>query len=171
MIFCMHSSARSPLGRLSRFLLGPTLVVSILPLLPGAHAQQAPLPNSEGCSPQARIITVWKVGGLYENGLPGKAISEDLRLRAKSLGCAIRVEVFPAVGFANRFFAAFERHQEPDVLAVENPGVIYGVTIRPGGYTGRGPAWRPPRIYWGHCEHGGRFSSAGRCLRFAGRFG
>ncbi len=122
---------------------------SILPLPPGAHAQQPPLPDSARCSPQARVITVWKVGSPYENGLPDKAISEDLKLRVKSLGCAIRVEVFPAVGFANRFFAAFERHQEPDVLAVEYLGVIYGVTIRPGGYTRWGGVWRTPAYIGG----------------------
>jgi len=107
--------------------------VSIL-LLPGAQAQQPPLSGSRTCSPQAGVITVWKIGSPYENGLPDKAISADLKLRTESLGCAIRVEVFPAVGFADQFFAAFEKHQEPDILVVENRGVILGVTMRSGKY-------------------------------------
>jgi hypothetical protein len=74
------------------------------------------------------------VGSPYEIGLPPKAISADLKLRAESLGCAIRVEVFPAVGFADRFFGAFQEHQEPDVLAVENVGAISGITMRSGEY-------------------------------------
>lgn len=149
MILCTHLSARSHLHRLSRFLLGAALVVSIVPLPPGAHAQQPPLPDSARCSPQARVITVWKVGSPYENGLPDKVISADLKLRANSLGCAIGVEVFPAVGFGDRFFAAFERHQEPDVLAVEYLGVIYGGTVRSGGYTRWGGVWRTPAYIGG----------------------
>src|SRR6266566_6998214 len=133
MILWTHLSTCSLLHRLRRFLLRPTLLVSIL-LLPGAQAQQPPLSGSRTCSPQAGVITVWKIGSPYENGLPDKAISADLKLRTESLGCAIRVEVFPAVGFADQFFAAFEKHQEPDILVVENRGVILGVTMRSGKY-------------------------------------
>ena len=55
-------------------------------------------------------------------------------MKAKSLGCTIKVEAFPAVRFADSFFAAFEKHQEPDVLVVENKGVISGITMRSGEY-------------------------------------
>ena len=101
-------------------------------LLRMAQTQQQPLPGSLTCSPQAKAITVWKVGRQYENFAPAKTISADLQLRAESLGCTIQVEVFPAVGFADWFFAAFEKHQEPDVLVVESMGVISGVTMRSG---------------------------------------
>jgi len=134
MIRCMHPSTRFLLLGMSGFLLRPALVVSVVLLLPGAQAQQPPLADSLTCSPEARVITVWKVGSPYEIGLPPKAISADLKLRADSLGCAIRVEVFPPVGFADRFFAAFQEHQEPDILAVENKGVIFGITMRSGEY-------------------------------------
>jgi len=130
----MHPSTRFLLLGMSGFLLRPALVVSVVLLLPGAQAQQPPLADSLTCSPEARVITVWKVGSPYEIGLPPKAISADLKLRADSLGCAIRVEVFPPVGFADRFFAAFQEHQEPDILAVENKGVIFGITMRSGEY-------------------------------------
>ncbi len=124
---------------------------SILPLPPGARAQQPPLPDSSSCSPQARVITIWKAGSPYENGLPDKVIPAGLKLRAKSLGCVIGFEVFPAAGFADRFFAAFKRHEEPDVLAVENLGVIYGVTIRSGEYInfGGGIVRRTPAVIEG----------------------
>jgi hypothetical protein len=92
--------------------------------------QQQPLPSSVTCSPQAKAITVWKVGSPYYEGAPGKAISPDLKMKAKVLGCTIQVETFPAVRFADSFFAAFEKHQEPDVLVVENKGVISGITMR-----------------------------------------
>jgi hypothetical protein len=97
-----------------------------------ASAQQWPLPGSLTCSPQAEAITVWKVGRPYDYFAPAKAISADLKLRVESLGCTIQVEVFPAVGFADWFFAAFEKHQEPDVLVVESLDVISGVTMRSG---------------------------------------
>ena len=91
-------------------------------------------PDSLPCSPQAKTITVWKVGSPYYNGALGKAISTDLKMKAKSLGCTIKVEAFPAVRFADSFFAAFEKHQEPDVLVVENKGVISGIAMRSGEY-------------------------------------
>jgi len=97
-------------------------------------AKQQPLPGLLTCSPPAKAITVWKVGSPYQNGAPGKAISAKLKMKAKSLGCTIQVEVFPAVGFADSFFAAFEKHQEPDVLVVENKGVISGITMLSGEY-------------------------------------
>ena len=97
-----------------------------------SFAQQQPLPDSLTCSPRAKAITVWKVGSPYYNGAPGKAISADLKMKAKSLGCTIQVETFPAGRFADSFFAAFEKHQEPDVLVVENKGVISGITMRSG---------------------------------------
>ena len=97
-----------------------------------SFSQQQPLPSSMTCSPQAKGITVWKVASPYYQGAPGKAISTDLKRKAKSLGCTIQVETFPAVRFADSFYAAFEKHQEPDVLVVENPGVISGITMRSG---------------------------------------
>jgi hypothetical protein len=136
MIRCMHPFTRFLLHGMSGFLSRPALVVSVVLLLPGAQAQHPPLAGSLTCSPEARLITVWKVGSPYEIGLPPKAISADLKLRAESLGCAIRVDVFPAVGFADRFFAAFDKHQEPDVLVVENRGVVSGVTMRSEEYIG-----------------------------------
>ena len=97
-----------------------------------SFAQQQPLPSFVTCSPQAKAIKVWKVGSPYYSGAPGKAISTDLKMKAKSLGCTIQVETFPAVRFADSFFAVFEKHQEPDVLVVENKGVISGITMRSG---------------------------------------
>lgn len=97
-----------------------------------SFAQQQPLLSSVTCSPEAKAITVWKVGSPYYEGAPGKALSTDLKMKAKSLGCTIQVETFPAVRFADSFFAAFEKHQEPDVLVVENKGVISGITMRSG---------------------------------------
>jgi hypothetical protein len=114
-------------------------------------AQQQPSPGSPTCSPQAKAITVWKVGSPYENDAPGKAISAELKIKAKSLGCTIHVEAFPAVRFAESFFAAFEKHLEPDVLEVENKGVISGVTMRSGEYVdlAKGPITRTPAAIGG----------------------
>jgi hypothetical protein len=97
-----------------------------------SFSQQQALLSSVTCSPQAKAITVWKVGSPYYEGAPGKALSTDLKMKAKSLGCAVEVETFPAVRFADWFFAAFEKHHEPDVLVVENKGVISGITMRSG---------------------------------------
>src|ERR1035441_1839332 len=67
--------------------------------------------------------------------LPARPSPLTSRWRRNHLGCTIQVETFPAVRFADSFFAAFEKHQEPDVLVVENKGVIYGITMRSGEYS------------------------------------
>jgi len=173
MIRCIHPSTRSLPHRPSGLLLTPALILSIPLLLPAAQARQQPLPGSLTCSPQARTITVWKVGSPYEIGTPSKAISADLKLRAESLGCAIRVDVFPAVGFADRFFAAFDKHQEPDVLVVENRGVVSGVTMRSGEYLGLagGIVRRTPAAMEGIASKGAIFSSTRSCSGFTGQSG
>jgi hypothetical protein len=85
------------------------------------------LPSSQ---PDGKIITVWKVGSPYENGLPTRTISPDLKRGAEALGYEIRVETFSAVNFPDEFFAAFQKNQEPDILAVQNRGTIFGITMR-----------------------------------------
>lgn len=132
MILCTRLAPLFLPRRLTGLLLKLAMMLSIPLLLPIAQAQQQPLPSSATCSPRAKAITVWKVGSPYYNGAPGNAISADLKTKAKSLGCAIQVEAFPAVGFADSFFAAFEKHQEPDVLVVEDKCVISGITMRSG---------------------------------------
>jgi hypothetical protein len=62
----------------------------------------------------------------------------DLKLRAKELGSRIQIESYPAKGFARVFFDAMELHQEPDLIAFDNMGIIDGSSTPLGGSTGIG---------------------------------
>ena len=74
-----------------------------------------------------RVITVWKVGDPSEGGTPDTTIPLDLERSAEQVGHKLRIEAFPARGFAETFFVAFKKNQEPDILAINNIGVIEGI--------------------------------------------
>jgi len=93
-------------------------------------------PNPPELRPEERLITVWKVGDPHRGDTPDTTIPPDLDQAAKNLGLKITVNAFSAVGFAQQFFDAFEKGQEPDVLAINNYGIIIGITTSLGDFTG-----------------------------------
>ena len=111
------------IGRFSLFL--------ILAALP-APAQQAVSTGAGG------PIVVWKVGSPHAGDTPDTTVPPDLELNAEKIGGSIRIEALPATGFAQTFFDALEKHQEPDVLAFDNFGIIDGIKTAPGDFTGIG---------------------------------
>ncbi|HXJ95727.1 MAG TPA: hypothetical protein VMT20_23040 [Terriglobia bacterium] len=70
-------------------------------------------------------ITVWKVN--YGGRIHSESVPQDLEAGAEKLGYTLKVETFPADGFAERFFDAFSRNQEPDILAVDNARMIFEI--------------------------------------------
>ncbi len=105
-------------------------------LVPIVLTGQQDDPTPTELSPEERLITVWKVGDPYQGETPDTKISPDLQQSAEKMGLTIIVKAFPAVGFAQRFFDAFEKGQEPDVVAIDNYGIIRGITTRLGEFTG-----------------------------------
>lgn len=93
-------------------------------------------PNPPELRPEERLITVWKVGDPHQGDTPDTSIAPDLQQSAEKMGLTIIVKAFPAVGFAQTFFDAFEKGQEPDVLAINNYGIIDGITTPLGDFTG-----------------------------------
>lgn len=89
-------------------------------------------------TPGERQIVVWRVGSPYTGDIPDTTVPLDLKVNAAKIGCSIRIEAFRAKAFAQTFFDAFERHQEPDVIAFDNYGIIDGITTQLGGFTGIG---------------------------------
>jgi hypothetical protein len=94
-----------------------------------------------GCSverhtPNLEEIIVWKVGSPYQGETPNATIPPDLERSAQKMGFKITVKAFPAMGFAQQFFEALEKGQEPDVLAIDNYGIINGITTPLGDFTG-----------------------------------
>ena len=81
-------------------------------------------------------IIVWKVGSPYRGDTPDTSVPLELKLKAEKIGSGIKVEVFPAKGFSQIFFEAFEAHQEPDILVFNNYGILEGITTNLGELTG-----------------------------------
>ena len=87
---------------------------------------------------EAGRILIWKVGSPHNGDTPDKTIPLELRQAAKKLGVSIQIEAFPAKGFADLYFIAVADHQEPDILAFDNYGIIEGITTKLGNFTGIG---------------------------------
>ncbi len=105
-------------------------------LVPIVLTGQQDNPTPSELRPEERLITVWKVGGPHQGETPDTKIALDLQQSAEKMGLTIIVKAFPAVGFAQTFFDAFEKGQEPDVVAGDNIGIIYGITTPLGEFTG-----------------------------------
>ena len=93
-----------------------TLLLVFFLLAATARAQQA-----------SNVLAVWKVGSPYRTDAPENSVSPGLQQLAERMGLQIQMHVFPAQGFAQQFFTAFATHQEPDILAIENMGVMSGI--------------------------------------------
>ena len=76
------------------------------------------------------------MGSPYHGDTPNTTIPPDLEQTAEKMGLKITVRAFPAVGFAQQFFEAFKKGQEPDILAINNYGIIDGITTPLGDFTG-----------------------------------
>jgi len=90
-------------------------------------------------------VLVWKVGSPHEGDTPEKVIPIDLLIDAKELGYRLEMETFPAKGFAQRFFDAVSNGTEPDVLAIDNYGIIDGITTALGNFAGIGSSQKISR--------------------------
>jgi hypothetical protein len=88
-------------------------------------------PKSQGSRPEEETITVWKVGPPYPSTYPAGLIYASyvsrLQQQAQRLGIRIVVKTLPGEGFARRFFDAYHSGQEPDVLAINNYRIIWGM--------------------------------------------
>jgi hypothetical protein len=82
------------------------------------------------------VLTVWKVGSPHRGDIPSAAPPPDLARQALRQGLTLRVEAFPAEGFAARFFAAIKGRTAPDILAFDNFGIIDGITTPLGTFAG-----------------------------------
>jgi hypothetical protein len=81
-------------------------------------------------------IVIWLVGSPLTGETPRAEIPPDLLDSARQLGSSISVESFPAKGFADILFQAFNAHQEPDILSFDNFGVLNGYTSSSGSFVG-----------------------------------
>jgi hypothetical protein len=119
-------------------LLAFVLLAATAVLTPSAESRQRP-GSSTPASPSAeKVITVWKVGSPHSGETPDTKVPPDLESSAEELGYKLSIESFSAKGFAQTLFDAFANNQEPDILAVNNDGIINGITTPLGSFTGIG---------------------------------
>jgi hypothetical protein len=108
-------------------------------LAPALWAQSANKPESDPLvsKSEQHVITLWKVGSPRTGEIPSrKTTPPNIERGAQKLGYTVLIASFPAKGFAQIFFRAFERHQAPDILAFDNFGVLEGITTPAGDFKG-----------------------------------
>ena len=72
-------------------------------------------------------IVVWKVGSPHLGDTPKAVVPPALHTSAAAMGYNLKLETFPAQGFAQIFFDAVRNNTEPDILAFDNYGIIDGI--------------------------------------------
>jgi hypothetical protein len=110
---------------------------------------------------EAKTILVWRVGSPHNDQTPDTAVPPGLKRTAQKLGFGLKIEAYPAQGFAELFFKAVEAHQEPDVLVNDNDGIIHGISTKLGSFTGIASD-RTVRDHLIHVEHSLSDLSSGR---------
>ena len=82
------------------------------------------------------VITVWKIGSPHTGDTPDTSVPLDLDANAEKLGYNLKVESYPAEGFAEKLFEAYGKNQEPDILVIDNYGMIDGIKTARGSFIG-----------------------------------
>jgi hypothetical protein len=82
------------------------------------------------------IIRIWKIGSPHRGDIPDDVIPNDIVSAAAGLGYGLKVEVYPARGFAQVFFDALIDNTEPDILYFDNYGILRGITTELGTFEG-----------------------------------
>jgi hypothetical protein len=82
------------------------------------------------------IIRVWRVGSPHHGDVPPGGIPPDLQEEAAKLGCILEVRVMPARDLRDSFFGALATNDEPDILVIDNMGMILGITTALGHFEG-----------------------------------
>jgi hypothetical protein len=92
-------------------------------------------------TPQAETaptIRIWKVGSPHTGATPDPVIPPALAREAGSRGWRPSIQAFPALGFASRFFLAARDGSAPDLLVIDNFGIMNGITTVLGTFVGVG---------------------------------
>jgi hypothetical protein len=131
----------------------------------GSKASDEPsVESNHGVESELQEIIVWKVGDPHKGETPDTDISPNLEKIAGKMGFRFVVRAFPAIGFAQQFFDAFNAGEEPDILAINNYGIIDGIRTALGDFIGIGsdPTVREKLVkvsesFWGLKSNGWEF--------------
>jgi thiol-disulfide isomerase/thioredoxin len=92
--------------------------------------------RSQSVPDPTRTIRAWMVGSPHTVVTPRPAVPDSIAREAARAGLTIQVQGIPAAGFAERFFAAVDDHEEPELLVMDNFGNIQGITTALGQFPG-----------------------------------
>lgn len=81
-------------------------------------------------------INIWKVGSPHAGDLPSDTLPFDLRRLAAEKKLEINVKAFYAQGFAEKYFEALEKGKPPELLVINNYGILEGITTELGKFDG-----------------------------------
>jgi hypothetical protein len=101
--------------------------------LESAWSQALPLGQSQTSLP---AIIVWRIGSPHRGDTPDTSVPLDLEADAEKLGYNLKVESFPADDFAEMLLDAFKKNREPDILCIDNYGLIEGIKTDRGRFIG-----------------------------------
>jgi serine/threonine protein kinase len=127
----LHKSVWSAIRGRARRRVALFVALAVLALVAAGFAIVVALPRETP-------IRVWKVGSPHTGDTPDATAPLGLTQSASRMGMKLQVTGFPAKGFAQRFFEAMERHEQPDILVFDNIGIIKGITTNLGNFTGIG---------------------------------
>src|SRR6476659_583657 len=85
---------------------------------------------------QSNEIVLWKVGSPHTGSVPHTLRPQDLVRAADSIGVKLRIEAFPAKGFAAKFRDAVRAGKPPDLVGVDNFGILTGISTPLGDFDG-----------------------------------
>jgi len=83
-------------------------------------------------------VQVWRIGSPHRGDTPPATLPPTLIAEADRLGFQLSVRVMPAKDFARAFFAARATNDEPDILVIDNMGLIIGIDTPLGHFDGIG---------------------------------
>ena len=90
------------------------------------------------CTSATSEIRAWKVGSPHRGDTPPQVIPNALSENAAAQGVGFALQTFPAEGFASRFAEAVKQHSSPDVIVIDNMGIVSGITTTLGQFSGIG---------------------------------
>ena len=81
-------------------------------------------------------LRVWRIGSPYLGDTPGTAVPSRVARELENSGARLEIHSLPAVELTERITQAIEAKSLPDVLVIDNHGLITGITTQLGTFAG-----------------------------------
>ena len=85
---------------------------------------------------QRDVVRVWRIGSPYLGDTPGTGVPSRVANALQNGNAKLQVEAMPAADLAPRLSTAMENGSHPDVLVIDNYGLITGTTTSLGTFVG-----------------------------------